>query len=400
MTTHLLGPGPSPGAQVVFPGLPWDSPSGGSGFPGSESVLVGTWNVSWWVQDRLVPIIDLAPQVLALQETKLSPLPLEAAKGALRRRGWSLHHGHPVPATRVGIYGEQCGVAFLSAPGVAVAPLFPRGPSWRRLHAMARVHAVEIPPRAGLPRGLRLFSVYAPLKRDAELKAAFAGELWSLVCDLDLQVPTLLMGDFNGSVDPTRDYSAGEQRTVCPVLSRLLGPGGPLIDLHRALCPGVLDPTFRLARGDGSTGWSRCDLILGNHAALPLVARVFVATGVMDGGHSPVLIELRMRSLAIPWTAPRPRLPAVLRLTPAELRASANWRALLDRWQLHPAFIAITQVPAVAHAQKRSSSLCCVGALGRRGWGAEGASCGAPTSCLRLYRRPASPPLHGPLGSG
>ena len=59
------------------------------------------------------------------------------------------------------------------------------------------------------------------------------------MCALDLQVPTLLLGDFNGSVDPTRDYSAGEQRTVCPVLSRLLGPGGPLIDLHRARCPGV-----------------------------------------------------------------------------------------------------------------------------------------------------------------
>ena len=200
-----LSPSPLPSS------LPFSSGGASASTRLAPPLLIGSWNVSWWVQDRLLPILDLGVQVLALQETKLSLLPLESARGSLRRRGWSLDHGHPVPATGAGIHGDHCGVAFLTAPGVALSPLHPRGAAWHRLHALARLHAAEIPPREGLPRGLRLFSIYAPLARDADLRHMFLAEFWALITTLDLSVPTLLMGDFNGSVDPDRDYSAGSQ---------------------------------------------------------------------------------------------------------------------------------------------------------------------------------------------
>ena len=38
-----------------------------------------------------------------------------------------------------------------------------------------------------------------------------------MVAILDMQTPTLLMGDFNGTVSPERDYSVGEG-PVCALL--------------------------------------------------------------------------------------------------------------------------------------------------------------------------------------
>ena len=112
-------------------------------------VCVGTWNVSWWTGARLPPIASLGVQLLALQETKLSAFQLENARSSLKRAGYTLHHGRPVAVQRVGGHGDSCGVGVLAMPGVAVSPVLPVGAAWRRLHAMARVHAVLVPPRPG-----------------------------------------------------------------------------------------------------------------------------------------------------------------------------------------------------------------------------------------------------------
>ena len=107
----------------------------------------------------------------------------------------------------------------------------------------------------------------------------------------------------------------------------------------------------------GTTGWSRCDLVLGSHSSLEVVAKVFVATGVMDGGHSPVLIELRGQSLALPWFAPRPRLPTLLRLPPPDLGTSKEWKALLEEWQLTPDYRRLLSMSASSSAEDLSSTL-------------------------------------------
>ena len=90
---------------------------------------------------------------------------------------------------------------------------------------MCRVHAVLVPPRPDLPLGVRLFSVYAPLQRDGA-RDEFTRLFLEMVAVLDMQIPTLVLGDFNGTVSPCRDYSSGDG-PVCGLLSRLLGPGGP-----------------------------------------------------------------------------------------------------------------------------------------------------------------------------
>ena len=85
---------------------------------------------------------------------------------------------------------------------------------------MARACAVQIPPRPDLPRGLRIFSVYGPLQRDPA-HVPFTEAFLDMVALLDMQVPTLFMGDFNGTVAPDRDYPSGEG-SVCPLL--IIGP--------------------------------------------------------------------------------------------------------------------------------------------------------------------------------
>ena len=81
---------------------------------------------------------------------------------------------------------------------------------------------------------------------------AFAEELSALVATLDLQIPTLLLGDPNGSVDPDRDFTSVRPRPVSPLLSRLLGyvalipkaSGGTRPQDQRPIA--VLDVLYRL----------------------------------------------------------------------------------------------------------------------------------------------------------
>ena len=133
---------------------------------------------------------------------------------------------------------------------------------------------------------------------------------------------------------PQAGITAGEG-PVCSLLSRLVGLGGPFLDLQLVVSP-ELAHTFRLSQGN-SLAFSRCDLALGNRAVLGLVSRVSVESGVMDGGHSPVVIELREQaSWALQWTCPRPRLPPLLCKKARDLRTSDAWKDLLEEWQVSP----------------------------------------------------------------
>ena len=136
------------------------------------------------------------------------------------------------------------------------------------------------------------------------------------------------MGDFNGSVCPTRDYSKGDG-FVCSMLARLLGPGGPFLDLQMAVSPNEFAPTFRSPREHQET-WSRCDLVLGNRAAFTLIARVHVESGIMDGGHSPVVVDIHTRPVVLKWKCPQPRVPVAARSSsrPSKMRTMeiSHWR--------------------------------------------------------------------------
>ena len=320
-----------------------------------DGVRLGTWNVSWWTNSRFGPLSSLGAQLVALQETKLLSLQLENARGSVQRLGYTLHHGLAAAEHRAGGYGDRCGVGILASPGVAVSPLMPQGGPWRRLHAMSRVHAVFVPPRAGLAGGLRIFSVYAPLPRDP-CREAFTSAFLEMVSSLDMQVPTILLGDFNGSICPDRDYSSHEG-PVCRLLSRLLGPGGPFVDLQVAVSPELYAYTFQSSRDKGLF-YSRCDLALGNRAALGLVARVFVESGIMDGGHSPLLLDLHDRSSwSLNWKRPRPCLPDLLRSSARVLRTSEKWETTRDQWIASPEMIQLRYHDPHATAANLSTQL-------------------------------------------
>ena len=145
--------------------------------------------------------------ILALQDTKLAVVPPERARAAARSQFLHFAPGHAVrPGTTRSVQGFSCGVGFLMKAGVAVAVATPKGPAWRRLHEQGRIHAVFLGRRPGLPDGLLVFTVYAPVPEATAKKAAFVVYMLELVRSLDMQVPTLLLGDFNGSVIPERDY--------------------------------------------------------------------------------------------------------------------------------------------------------------------------------------------------
>ena len=331
------------------------SPSS-AGVEGREDrpLWVGTWNITWWTQHRLPSITDLGVHLMAVQETKLAGTHLENASSSLRRSGFTLHHGAAPAARRRGGHGDRAGVGILAMPGVAVSPLPPQEPAWRRLHAMARLHGILVPRRPALPLGLRIFSVYAPLPRDPG-REAFNGTFLEFVAALDMQVPTLLLGDFNGTVAPDRDHRSGAG-PVCPLLTRLLGPGGPFIDLQVSVSPEDWGFTFSMPHLTSLTQ-SRCDLALGNRAVLGLVHRVRVEPGTSEGGHAPVIVELRsVSSWSLSWRSPRPRLPALLLLRGVELRASPDWKQLLEAWEASTPYRELVQ-PSLAETAAQVSRL-------------------------------------------
>ena len=73
--------------------------------------------------------------------------------------------------------------------------------------------------------------------------------------------------------------------------------------------------------------------------------------------HLPLLVDLRPLPLAIPWTAPRPRLPPLLQQAPSELRKSKDWAELVEQWQNTPAYRTFLALPTSSPAQEISYTL-------------------------------------------
>jgi exonuclease III len=314
---------------------------------------LGSWNVSHWTPAKAAIIAqDIGADILAVQETHLATLPLEWAHGTCRNLGLHLQHGHPVSPLANRVDGRSCGVGFVTRQGVALSPAPPIGAAWRRLYAMSRLSAVRLPPRPGLPHGLLLLSVYAPLQIRAHVVAReqFVSLVLEVTHSLDMQTPTLLLGDFNGSADPQLDFlsDSGKRRPVCPLLSTLLGPGGAWVDVHRAHLGDTVPWTFRSLDTDGTLSASRIDLVLANHSAMALVAAASVLDSVYDGGHCPILVDICLSGpVSLDWFPPRPRLPPLLQLGSSELRQSADWQQLVDQWMVSPCVTALA--PSTPH---------------------------------------------------
>ena len=82
---------------------------------------------------------------------------------------------------------------------------------------------------------------------------------------------------------------------------------------------------------------------------MPLVQETTVLQSVRDGGHSPVIFELRLDSpLVLSWQRPSPRLPLLLGRSSVELGQSADWLSLVQRW-LEAAVVQKALDPTVPH---------------------------------------------------
>ena len=287
-----------------------DTTRGGPSPPsaGALPVLrIGTWNMSHWTAPKVSLVAsDIAMDILALQETHLAPIPLEVAHTTARNAGLHLHHGGPVTPMAHSEHGRSCGVGFLTRNHLPLLPAIPNCPAWRRLAAMRRLHGVRLAPRAGLPLGLLLLSIYAPLQTQSAERSIFTNAFLDLVHSLDMQQPTLLLGDFNGSACPARDYGGhrSQQLPVCTLLAQLLGPASPWTDVHDALLQPPLPMTFRITHRSGAALVSRIDLVLANAPALLLVRAASVREDINDGGHCPVMVELQLASGILDWRPP------------------------------------------------------------------------------------------------
>ena len=161
--------------------------------PDSGLLRVGTWNMSHWTVDKANIIVrDIPVDVLAIQKTHLAPLPLEWARTSCTALDLHLHHGRPAVPIGNSPHGKSCGVGFVAANGVSLSPQLPQGAPWRMLHAMRRLTAVQLPPRPGLPRGLLLVSLYAPLQSQPIDRDRFVLAMQQFTHTLDMQQPTLL----------------------------------------------------------------------------------------------------------------------------------------------------------------------------------------------------------------
>ena len=337
-------------------------PGASAADPPAGILRVGTWNVSHWTAAKANIIAsDIGADITAVQETHLAAFPLECAHGTARRVGLHLYHGQPVPPLAQAVYGRSCGVGFLAQQGVALSPVLPQGAAWRRLHAMGRLHAVRLMPRTGLQQGILLLSIYAPLQVRAQrvLREQFVELLLEVTHALDMQTPTLLLGDFNGSADPPRDFlsESGKNRPVCPLLAQLLGPGAAWVDVHRSLMQEV-PWTFQNRDSQAHLSASRIDLVLANHSAMALICQASVLQTVSDGGHSPVLVGIRLDTPAgISWHRPRPRLPPLLCCSSSALAQSTEWRELIAQWLESPQVVRVLDIDTAHTASSLSTAL-------------------------------------------
>ena len=130
------------------------------------------------------------------------------------------------------------------------------------------------------------------------------------------------------------------------------------MDLLLVVSPEEFAHTFHFSVA-GAVVSSRIDLALGNRAVLPFVERVSVVSGTLEGGHSPVVVELRQQAAwALSWSRPLPQLPALLRQSSRALQGSEQWMLLLRRWvNTSEVHFLLTGATSSASAQRLSSLL-------------------------------------------
>ena len=197
-----------------------------------EEWRIASWNCTGLSDIKVERISKIGGAMWMIQETHLAQLQLEQRKRDAQRLGWKLIHGKAVPADKM--RGRVRGVGALMAPGVTAREVMPPGRAWKKLWEAQRVQMIEFVPRNGLPRGLRIVNVYAPVVWSAsecgegDIEKTWFQELFiEAVSCLDLGIPTLFMGDWNGTVHPERDYAAERlpmKANCCPLLTWLLGP--------------------------------------------------------------------------------------------------------------------------------------------------------------------------------
>ena len=127
-----------------------------------EVVWIERWNVSFWSRARLAPNASEGGLAGVSGDKAGCPLYTKGVRAALRCDGCAFHWADVRTAAELSSSHLRCS--------------FPDHAAWRRLHAMARVHAIQV-----------LCRLTSPAQR-------------SLVEKLDMQLPTLLPGNFNDIV--------------------------------------------------------------------------------------------------------------------------------------------------------------------------------------------------------
>ena len=292
----------------------------------ADSLTLGSWNLSVWTRQKAEEIAGWGCDVVALQETRLARVQLERERTACAGLRLRLHHGQPAEQDRGGyMRGVSCGVGFLAGEGVGLKAIMPRTPAWTRLYASRRLHVVSILPSKGFPRGLWMVSLYAPLEGDRKQREVFDAALWETVTGWDMNIPIVVMGDFNGVMD-------GDGKRQCGLLTRLIGPGGPFTDAHEVA--GAADEvrwTFATSAEsrEGGGGRTRIDRILVNRMCSELVLQA--GAQWRECGHRPLWVRLKGHVDKVDWFAKQLRRPPeVLRLNSQELAADERWNRALD----------------------------------------------------------------------
>jgi exodeoxyribonuclease-3 len=280
-------------------------------------VRVATWNVNSLKPrlPRLLPWLDeRRPDVLCLQETKLTDAAFDAALGdELRRRGYAAaHHGE----------GAWNGVAILSRVGLEdVARGFPGAPGFP--HPEARAIAATC-------GGVRVHCIYVPNGREPDSDHYRYKLHWlAALAEARPAAPeaTIVCGDMNIApadadvFDP--DAYAGQTHVTQPeraALARLLELG--LHDVLRERWPDRRFFTYwdyRAGMFHQDLGM-RIDLVL---ATPPVVGRVCAAwvdrharKGTLPSDHAPVIVDLdEAPDGDIGPIVPPPSAPAAVRGT-------------------------------------------------------------------------------------
>ena len=141
---------------------------------------------------------------------------------------------------------------------------------------MARVHGSHF--ALGLLRGFIHFQ-FTPFSSDP-CRQVFNTTFLEMVVLLDIQVPTLLMADFNGTVSPERDFSTPDNVRFVVCYHACCHPVVPFWTCSW-WCP------LRTSLSSFARPKRECciffitgqTLVLGNRAVLSLISRVFVASG-------------------------------------------------------------------------------------------------------------------------